>query len=435
MKLVVDRMVVSFDHGNLRSGRHTPNTPSSEASSVLTSTENVDTIIEIAAHGDIILRVEHQINTERASRSFRVSSSLLKIHSKYFERLLQPGRFGEAVNIERKLQLVREQYRDIAQAPSTELPVLDIQDLGRISVKSIDSLLSDCLCIMHGKDTQTNPPVANLANLAVVADRFDALEVVKNYVRRKKMIRALDGRTTSKIDSGLSEEKVRQRLLVGLLLDYPPWVEKYSVRLITKGWVGKEAEISIPQWWDIPSRVEEELAYRRECILETIQSLQSYFLGLYTSRDRNCKLGYDSSTQCDSFQLGEMVRFFTRIGTLQFQGTIVDSNAPPTAYAADLNVLLDTLRQVPEYQIDKFHTHCGIRTRIIPLLDFLQEAIQFVWICPDCWQQDRLEYAWIANKRPLLWKKKDFRWNAQGHSNRHADIRALFTATEKDWGS
>jgi hypothetical protein len=395
--------------------------------------DNEDSIVEIAAHGDLLLHIEHAIDRTMASRSFRVSSPALKTHSKYFDSLLQPGRFSEATAIDDKHKSLREQYANIAHAPSDELPVLNIEDLGRISVKSIGPLLTDFFYIFHGKDAQTYPPVVNLANLAIVADRFDALEIVKSYVRRKKMIRALDGKTTAKAEMALSEEKTRQRLLVAVLLDYPLWVDKYSLRLMMKGWVGKETPLSSPLWWDIPSRVEEELVYRRECILETIQSLQGHFLSLYTSRDRLCKLGYDSSPQCDSFQLGEMVRFFSRIGTLQFQGTIIDANDPPETHAGDLNALLDSLRQIPEYQIDRFHTHCGIRTKLVPLLDFLQKCIAHAGICAECWHDDKEGYAWVGAKRPLLWKKTSFRLWDHGHVDRHVGIRDLFTATERQW--
>ncbi|KAK3725375.1 hypothetical protein LTR37_000345 [Vermiconidia calcicola] len=276
--------------------RITPSSPSSQASTAVAS-DNAITPTAIAAHGDIVLRVEHEIGKGKAVRSFRVDSPTLRSSSKYFERLLQPGRFGEAANIEAKHKGICERYGSVAHAPAEELPIVDIEELGRINVRTIDGLVSDFLHILHGKDIQAHPSVANLANLAIVADRFDAAKIVNDYVRRNKMIRALEGKTTHKQDAMLTEEKVRQRLLVGIMLDYPAWVDRYSARMITKGWVGGEPEISTALWWDLPSRVEDELSFRRDCVLDTIQSLQAHFLRLYTSRDRQCKLGYDSSTQ------------------------------------------------------------------------------------------------------------------------------------------
>lgn len=428
-------MVKATERSSLLGGRETPATPSSDASGILTPSDHAEVIIEIVAHGDIVINIEHEVSGVPATRSFRVSSPILKTNSKYFQNLLQSGRFEEAAKIDSAHRALREQYGSIAEVPSSDIPVLDIKDLGRISVKLIEPLLTDFFYILHGKDTQTFPPVANLANLAIVADRFDALDIVKSYVRRKKMIRALDGKTTPKVDAALSEEKVRQRLLVGVLLDYVPWVEKYTARLTIKGWVGSEADISTALWWDIPSRIEEEMACRRNCVLETIQSIQSHFLSMYTSRERQCKLGYESSVACDSYQLGEMIKFFMRVGSLHFQGTIIDSAEPPSPYSGDIHTLLDTLRQVPEYQIDRFHTHCGIRTRLVPLLDMLQECLQFVGVCFDCWQQDRQQTSWILSNRPLLWKKSAFRLKGQGHDSGHAEVKAMFTAAEREWNS
>lgn len=421
-------------NGSISPGRSfTVDGPASR--SAPTSREGMEeAVIPIAAHGDIVLRIEHEAATLKHIAQFRVSIPALRQHSKYFERLLQAGRFGEGSHVDEQHKRLRERYQSITEAPSSELPVVCVQDVGRIStVKSIAALCTDFLYVLHGKDTVTFPPVGNIANLAIVADRFDCLEVMKSYMKKKKMIRVIDGKTTSKAENALSEEKVRQRLLVAIMLDYPSWIEKYTTRMIVKGWVGKEPDLSAALWWDLPHRVEEELAYRRECALETVQSLQSFFLGLYTSRERQCKLGYDSSPQCDSFQLGEMVRFFTKVGMLQLQGAVFDTSEPPAPYEGDLHVLLDTLRQVPEYQIDRNHAHCGIRTRLIPLLDLLQESLYYTGICQDCWQEDRSHYAWTEAKRPLLWKKLDSRVRTPGHGNRHSDLRAMFTATEKDW--
>lgn len=389
-------------------------------------------IVEIDSQGDVVLHIKHG----SADRQFRASTAALKGNSKYFAGLLQ-GRFGESDRIEKSHAELKSKYGSPAKSPAVELPIIHIEDIGRISaVKSIEPLCTDFLYILHRQEPQTGlPPVANLANLAVVADRFDALDAVRTYVRRRKIPRAIDGKTTSKAESSLSEEKVRQRVLVAVLLDYGPWLEKYSARMITRGWVGKEADESAALWWDLPSRLEEELVLRRECILDTFQSLQAYFLRLYTSRERQCKLGYDSSAQCDSFQLGEMIRFFTRSGTLQLQGTILDAADPPAPYEGDIFNLIDLLRQVPEYQIDKNHSHCGIRTRLIPLLDLTTESLYYVGICSECWSQNRLEHAWMDGKPPLTWKKQTHRVRISGHRELHANVRALYTATDRDWTS
>lgn len=392
-------------------------------------------------NGDLVLQIEHaNASLDLTLHSFRVSTTALKAKSKYFERLLEAGRFGEGQQIISQHEALLKKFSSLALVPATELPVIRIENLGRISaVKSIRPLLTDFLLILHDQDTQATPPVSNLANLAIVADRFDALDAVRLHVRRKKVLRALDAKAQPKQDAGLSEERVRQRLLVGLMLDYAPWVEKYSVRLITKGWVGQEAELEDPLWWDLPNRIEEELILRRAAILETLQSIQTHFLAQYSSRTRQCRLGYDTSPECDSFQFGEMVRFYLRAGTLRLENTIAglphSSESSNDAYDGDIHLLLDRLKQIPEYQVDRNHSHCGIRTRLVPFVDLVSAAMLQAGICGDCWMEDRHAHAWLGVKRPLKWRKQGdgVILRSQEHGRRHASVRDFFLAVEKDW--
>jgi hypothetical protein len=397
-------------------------------------------ITDIATkNSDLILQIEHDNTALKTTvHSFRVATSALKAKSKYFARLLESGRFGEGSQLASQHEALLKKFQTLALVPDAELPVIKIEDLGRISaVKSIRPLLTDFLHIMHDQDTQATPPVSNLANLAIVADRFDALEAVKLHVRRKKVIKALDARTQPKQDSGLSEERVRQRLLVGLMLDHPSWVDKYSARLIVKGWVGQESDLEDPLWWDLPNRIEEELVLRRDCLLETIQSMQVYFLGQYSSRARQCRLGYDTSPECDSFQFGEMVRFFLRAGTLRLENMIIPTaeEKPAPSYDGDLHLLLDRLKQIPEYQVDRNHSHCGIRTRLVPFADLISASMQQIGICGDCWAEDRHAHAWLSAKRPLKWRRQADGVNlrVQDHSRRHASVREFLMAGDKDW--
>lgn len=408
-------------------------TPNSTAPSKIFVEE--DGAVIIAAQGDLVLRVKHDFASGQQEARFRVSTSVLREHSKYFERMLQAGRFGEGIRVDESLNALNGQYKTLAAVPVGELPVVTAEDLGRIStVKAIAALLTDFFSILHGVDIQGPPLVSNLANLVVVADRFDALDAVKTWSRRKKTSKLVEAKMTPKSDAALTEERVRQRVFIGLMLEDAAWLEKYTARIITKGWVGREADPAAPLWYDLPMRLEQELALRREYVLDTIQSLQNYFLGLYTSRERQCKLGYDSSPQCDSFQLGEMVRFFARAGTLRLQGAVIDtSQEAPEPYAGDINLLLDSLRQVPEYQIDRHHTHCGIRIRIVPLLALIEHHLLSVGICAECWISSKGDCAWLNSKRPLLWQQAHFRPRPHAHDNGHADIRAMFMASDRDW--
>ena len=330
-----------------------------------------------------------------------------------------------------------------ASVPADELPQVKIVDVGRISpaVKTIKPLMADFLCALHARNLTTpTPPLASIANLCIVADRFDCLVPWRAYCKNHKMIAALDAKSKAAIS--WTEERTRQRLLVGIFLENASWVYQASLRLVHRGWVGREHEDDAALWCDLPAGIEDELLFRRDCILETTQSIQTHFLTLYTSRERQCKLGYTSSAECDMFQLGQTIKFFNRINTLSLQGTIFATSDAPEPYDGDILDLVDSFKQAPEYQVDTNHHHCGIRTRIMPLLDLLVLALGEVGVCWWCWQECRHDYAWSKVKRPLMWKKDSAgasmhqhykNRQAQSHLFKHLDTRDLFMANQRLW--
>lgn len=409
----------------------------------------------ISPLGDVVLVVEHSFdNSFRAANLpttsrclYRVESALVKAASPYFQRLLDPEKFGEGALVWETTKALRARYNSIDAVPSEELPHVSIKDIGRISsVKSIRSLMADFLSILHvtGELSTPVPPIPNIANLVVVADRFDALPAMQKYFKSRRIMQLLDGKTSDKSNKAMGEERVRQRLLIGVILDNPSWVWQSSQRLIQRGWTGHETAEDVPLWWDLPMGIEEELSARREYVLDTVQSLQSHFLALYTSRDRQCKLGYDSSAECDSYQLGQMIRFFKKAGTISLAGTILplSENEALEPYSGDVGDLIESLRQCPEYQIDKNHSHCGLRTRLMPLLDLVEYSLTEVGVCMHCWQDCRHEYAWSKVKRPLTWRRDSVgagmyhqykARQAQNHLFKHLDTRDLFMAKERLW--
>jgi hypothetical protein len=414
--------------------------------------------------GDLVLDIRH----EEGGRlfSYRVDSNALRQTSRYFDRLLS-NRFSEGVGLSASHTALIEsgKYATIADAPPEVLFRVSIIDIGRISkVSTIQQLAADFFRILHGLEltkAATPPPLANLANLAVVADRFDAIAAVSQYVLKKKYLQTLDAKKSSKGRPQkmgyVEEERARQKLFVGLFFDHPLWVAKSSSQLILRNsarWSSPDApeeEYAGPLWWDLPDGVEDELMQRREYILETINSLQSHFLKLYSSRERQCRLGYDSSVQCDSFQLGEMVRFCVKAGTLRLQGTIYDTEEEPHQYMGDIDRLLEALRQCSSYQIDRNHAHCGLRVRLLPLLDWVQNCLGLeAGICLECWKQDRPSYAWSTVKRPVLWTRPrrlensrsigifKGKYAASGElqancRDRHGSVREMFTAADRMW--
>ncbi|KAF1844345.1 uncharacterized protein K460DRAFT_388191 [Cucurbitaria berberidis CBS 394.84] len=414
----------------------------------------------IAPKGDLVLDVAQEEDSQRFS--YRVDSKTLQQNSRYFENLLS-DRFSEGQRLSAALEALKlSEHSNIADATIDVLPHISIVNVGRVALlkaSSVENLVADFLRSIHGFDLAViNPPVANLANLAVVADRFDAVACVSKYVERRKYLQVVDAKSKGRPSPTLTEERVRQKLLIGLLFDHPPWVTKYAKHMIMRDSVqwrpGVEENHTQALWWDIPNGVEDEMIQRREYILETINSLQAHFLKLYTSGERQCKLGYDTSLQCDSFQLGEMVRFFHKIDTVRLQGKIYD-NTEPTYYLGDIDRLLMSLRQCSNYQVDANHSHCGLRSRLLPLVDLIQNQLSLdngsldIGICADCWNHHRSEYAWSLAKRPVLWthprsltgnRTLANGFSRKGHQrtpssclSKHVAVRDLFMAVERHW--
>ncbi|KAK7538945.1 hypothetical protein IWX49DRAFT_551453 [Phyllosticta citricarpa] len=401
--------------------------------------QNESSVTVIASDGDLILRVKEDEGQE--GFLYRVETSRLRRKSTYFDNLLGPT-FNEGVRVAKQLEELRKCNPRMIEVPAENLPEITLVDVGRISrVSSIKFLMADFLRVLHGSSLGKDPPpLTNLANLCVLADRFDSLPAFATVVKKHKYLSLIDMKIKTKGFSASTEERIRQRLLIGVFLDYPPWVRQYSRRLIVQGSARWKADIEEEDgaalWIDLPG-IEDELFFRRQAVLDTISSMQLHFVSLYSSPQRQCKLGYDSSAQCDSYQLGEMIRFLTRIGTLGLESTISGSDGT-TAYEGDISKLLDNLRQCPEYQIDQNHAHCGLRERMLPLLLLVQSMVDSsnndIGICGECWRDQRASYAWSLSKRPVMWAKGNGIRPSENHCrNRHAPTRELFMAAQRDW--
>ncbi len=174
-----------------------------------------------------------------------------------------------------------------------------------------------------------------------------------------------------------------------------------------------------------------------------------HFLGLYTSRTRQCQLGYDSSSSCDSYQLGETVKFLSSRNLLflvDFSPSSLDSL--PNLSAMDIGRALSTLRQCPSYQIDKNHTNCGLRTRMVPILDYIQSMLSsnVISIARSAWKNNQEATSWAASDEDGERgdeKSKTFRFTRlvagdarlriEGAMAADRMAKALFTAKSWDW--
>lgn len=129
-------------------------------------------------------------------------------------------------------------------------------------------------------------------------------------------------------------------------------------------------------------------------------SVHQHFLRLYAARGARtqCTLGYDSSAACDAYQLGEIVKFLTHRGLVNLADfSPMSLDLLGDSALLSLDSILATLRQCPSYQINKYHANCGFRTRVLPLLDFVQGllAAASVPIALHRWRTSRAAEAWM----------------------------------------
>jgi len=191
-----------------------------------------------------------------------------------------------------------------------------------------------------------------------------------------------------------------------------------------------------------------ELQTRRECLLNCVASVPRHFIGLYTSRDRQCKLGYGSSSACDSFQLGEMIKFLSTKGLLYFVDFSPASlDRVPDCPVGDINNILAALKQCPSYQIDKNHTNCGLRTRLLPIVEYIQTMLSsnIIAVTTSSWRKNRTAATWAPDdeKRHRDQDEQSFRFTRslagdqrlryEGALAADRMAKQMFTATTWDW--
>lgn len=214
---------------------------------------NGSIVMRIPPAGNIILEFRPEDGNETVS--FLVDSVCLVKQSRYFKQLLEDTRFAEGAAVTKKLHENRTKYDHAANIPFDDIPCLEVVGLGRTSpLKGIRNVLTDLLLIIHGQVLPTRKmPLTNLANLAIVADRFDAATALAEYVRKNGILARFP-----KIDA--TEETRRQKVLIGLILNDAELVLTCSKSFVLAGsylWV--DADNQPPNdalWYDLPRRVE-----------------------------------------------------------------------------------------------------------------------------------------------------------------------------------
>ncbi|KAL7821382.1 hypothetical protein V8C44DRAFT_7563 [Trichoderma aethiopicum] len=392
--------------------------------------------------------------------AYRVSQAALKKHSKYFNNLLSNSSFREAGLIAEAHKKLADRGIKPAEADAADLPWITITDDDEATkAAGREHAFEDMLRIMHQKPPKTaRVALQDAATIAILADRFDCITLVArsilNGVRwpvtTTKPYTDESGRITD------AEETLRQKVLVSLLLGNGMKLHQAARELITRGsrlWSDFQDhdEGLTAAWWHLPDGIEEELQYRRQCVLNTIASAQRHFLDLYCSKERQCKLGYDSSVACDSFQLGQMVKFLTSKNLLYLVDyTPASLERVPDAATVNIDELLATLKQCPSYQVDKNHTNCGLRTRLEPIVDYIRAMLSAsgTSIAHADWKKRRSEVSWTmlrdgqdtgdTHEEPRVFvftrsvaNDQRLRYENAMYTDRLS--KSLFTASSWDW--
>lgn len=227
--------------------------------------QNVDdNLVNITDRGDLILVATD--GTPAASPSFfRVDSKRLRSVSPYFEVLLGDDRFKEGALLRNTHEKFREEGIEPSEAPANKLPRITIVEMAQMvpSAPGTDHPMNDFLRILHGLGiSYAIPKLSYLAGLASLADRFDCLPVVGKFVKERGFLLAREHKSKkSKSWEDISEQGLRQRILVGWLFDDPVWFRDGSYQLIVKGsrrWSDVEGLFKSDQslWWSLPDGIE-----------------------------------------------------------------------------------------------------------------------------------------------------------------------------------
>lgn len=100
----------------------------------------------------------------------------------------------------------------------------------------------------------------------------------------------------------------------------------------------------------------------------------------------------------------------------------------PEPFNGSICDILAQLRACPTYQLEN-HTHCGLRSRLLPILDRLM--IRRVAMCLECWRKNRAQESWLENPTQGNWEFKMERM-AYG-CEEHRKAKAMITASHRDW--
>lgn len=220
----------------------------------------VPSVVNIDPNGDLILHVHHQ---DDIHQFYRVSRSVLRSTSMYFNSLLDPTKFSEGLAVhERSIEVSKKFSEDITAAPPLELPQVSILDIGQIPLETLsESVFRHFLGILHNTSTTTSAPrIHIIAILVVIADRFDAVKPIAKYISRHGWMKDPAENDRHFKSAAPTEVVLRQKILIGLILHSSTWVNYYSAKLVREGserWTFDFADTAEEViWWHLPHGVE-----------------------------------------------------------------------------------------------------------------------------------------------------------------------------------
>lgn len=215
-----------------------------------------------AMKSDLMLKVRDRGTGEQ--HFYLVDASTLRDASPYFSTLLDPNKFAEGIRLDERTKELGKKHAGDNAVPLADLPVVALDDVGQVPpLASTEAVFTLFLCILHSLVVPLpQPDWSSLAMLAIIADRFDALEAVATFVARRgwtKRCFSWDERTPL----GTKREKLlRQQILVALLFGIAPLLRKQTATLIVADsilWSEDEVAGKIDQealWWDLPQGIE-----------------------------------------------------------------------------------------------------------------------------------------------------------------------------------
>ncbi|KAF9885913.1 hypothetical protein FE257_012203 [Aspergillus nanangensis] len=486
----------------------------------------------ILGNGDVI--VEYVVpgtapHVPRANTVHRwqISSDDLRANSPYFRALLDPSKFYEGRKFMQQKSarpVTTITSGDVATQPNNgaisdmtlhSLPIIRLPvDLFPLEFgPDAIELFLKVLCFKSFDDEEKETfnaemklkPTSLIARLIELADAFNSPHVIHQAMTRSGYNFGKGKVSLLKFDTSIlrqSEDRIRQTIFIARFLNRCDVFQITTHALIIHGSKFWTNGVEMPSplifhWRYLPDGLEEELYYRRQCILSTITDLQASFLRVYgalefdedmkqpttsqatttvPTRQYQCRCGFGNASACDAFHLGQMTRFFAlRTKTIFLGSTLIDpdfgsdieddsdssnedqchynaGSSTPAAPPKDITSIISSLKQFPDYQIDQNHTGCGVRRRFLPPLDcierFIGDSRALVGVDLQAWDTKlwrRASGSWANRslRRALIINVHFSKINAvpaltsgrQFPDPQEENARLLFTAKQRNWES